>query len=58
VIAFRGVVEDDVENDLDARAMQRLDHVAELVDGTERILTRAVAPVRRKERDRRDIPSS
>ncbi len=49
VVAFRGVVEDDVENDLDARPMQRLDHVAKLVNGTQRVLTRAVALVRRKE---------
>ena len=33
VVAFGGVVEDDVENDLDARSMQRLDHVAKFVDG-------------------------
>jgi hypothetical protein len=52
VVAFRGVVEDDVENDLDARPMQRLDHVAKLVNGTQRILPRAVATVRSKERDR------
>ena len=56
VVAFGGVVEDHVENDLDARPMQRLDHVAELVNGTQRILARAVALVRRKERDRRVSP--
>ena len=37
MIAFGGVVEDDVENDLDARSVQGLDHIAKLVDGTERI---------------------
>ena len=55
-IAFGGVVEDDVENDLDAGAVQRLDHVAELVDRAERILPRAVGLVRREERDRRVAP--
>ena len=31
MVAFRGVIEDHVENDFDAGAVQRLDHVAELV---------------------------
>src|SRR2546430_13168766 len=39
VIAFGGMVEHDVENDLEARSVQRLDHIAKLVDGTERIST-------------------
>ena len=39
VITFRGVVEDDVENHLDPRPVQGLDHVAELVDRAEPILT-------------------
>ena len=38
VIALGGVVEDHVENDLDAGAVQRLDHVAKLVHRAERIL--------------------
>ena len=42
MVAFRGVVEDDIENDLDAGPMQRLDHVAKLVHRAERILARAV----------------
>ena len=58
VVAFGGVVEDDVENDLDAGPVQRLDHVAKLVDRTERILTRAVGLVRREERDTAHSPSS
>jgi hypothetical protein len=33
------VVEHDVENDLEAGSVQRLDHVAKLVDWTERIST-------------------
>ena len=32
VVALAGVVEDDVEDDLDAGRVQRLDHVAELAD--------------------------
>jgi hypothetical protein len=49
VVPLGGVVEHDVENDLEARSVQRLDHVAELVDWTERISTRTVALVRREE---------
>ena len=56
LVAFGGVIEHDVENDLDARPVQRLDHVAELVDRAERILARAVGLVRREERDRRVAP--
>ena len=56
MVAFGGVVEDHIENDLDARAVQRLDHVAKFVDRAERILTRAVGLVRRKERNRRVAP--
>ena len=56
LVAFRGVVEHDVEDDLDAGAVQRLDHVAELVHRAERILARAVRLVRREERDRRVAP--
>src|SRR4029434_4825515 len=49
VIAFGRVVEHDIENHLDAGAMERLHEVAELVDRTERIGTRAVAAVRGEE---------
>ena len=56
VVAFGGVVEHHVENHLDARPVQRLDHVAELVDRAERVLPRAVRLVRREERDRRVAP--
>jgi hypothetical protein len=56
VVAFRRMVVDDVQDDLDARAVQRLDHVPELVDRRERIGTRAVPRVRREERDRRIAP--
>ena len=44
VVALGGVVEDDVENHLDARPVQRLDHVAELVDRAERILRASCTP--------------
>ena len=56
MVAFGGVIEHDVENDLDAGPMQRLDHVAKFVDRAQRILTRAVGLVRREERDRRIAP--
>ena len=46
VIALRSVVEDGVEDHLDARAVERLDHVAELVERPERIAPRAVRVVR------------
>ena len=32
VVALAGVVEDDVEDDLDAGGVERADHLAELVD--------------------------
>ena len=51
-IPLGGVVIDDVEDHLDAGAVQRLDEVAELIDRTESILARAVAGMRREERDR------
>ena len=46
------VVVDDVEDHLDAGAVQRLDEVAELIDGAEGVLAQAVAGMRREERDR------
>ncbi len=56
MVAFGRVIEHDVENDLDARPVQRLDHVAKLVHRAERILPRAVRLVRGEERDRRIAP--
>jgi hypothetical protein len=56
VIAFRGMVEHDIEKNLNTGPMQRLHHVAKLVHRTERILTRAVCLVRGKERHRRITP--
>src|SRR5262245_26225789 len=50
--ALRRVIVDDVENDLDARAMQRLDHVAKFVNRTQRIRSRTVAVVNGEERKR------
>ena len=55
-VAFGAVVEDDVEDHLDAGAVQRLDHVAELVEHGERLAPRRVAGVRREPRDRRVAP--
>ena len=56
VVAFGGVIENNIENDFDARPVQRLHHVAKFVYRAERILARAVALVRREERDRRIAP--
>ena len=50
------VVEDDVEDDFEAGAVKRLDHVAELVEDAERLLARAVGVMRREERDRLVTP--
>ena len=58
VVALGGVVEHHVEDHLDARPVQRLDHVAELVHRAERVLARAVRLVRGEERDRLRSPSS
>ena len=52
MVALRCVIEHHVENDLDSRPVQCFDHVAKLVDRPERILTRAVRLMRRKERNR------
>ena len=49
-VAFSGVVVDDIEDDLDPGAMQRLDHIAKLVERAERIRSRAVSGMRRKKR--------
>ena len=45
-----GVVVHDVQDHFDVGAVQRLDHVAELVDGPGRLLVRAVGPMRCEER--------
>ena len=49
--AFGGVIEDHVEDDFDARAMQRLHHVAEFVEHGQRLRARAVGAMRCEERD-------
>ena len=49
LVTFRSVVEHNVENHLDLRPVQRLDHIAKFVQPAERILTRAVRMMRRKE---------
>jgi len=54
--AFGGVVEDHVEDHLDAGAVQRLDHVAELVEHRQRPRRGGVAGMRREERHRRVAP--
>jgi hypothetical protein len=46
------VVIDNIEDDLDPGAMQRLDHVAKLVKRAERVWSRAIAVVRREKRER------
>ena len=58
VVPFRRVVVDDVQDHFDARAVQRLDEVPELVDGAERVAARAVAGVGGEEGDRANSPSS
>ena len=57
-ISLGGVVVDDIEDHLDAGAVQRLDEITELVDGTERVFSRTVAGMRSEKRDRANIPSS
>ena len=55
-VPLRGMVVDDIEDHLDARAVKRLDEIAELIDGTEGVLSRTVAGVRSEERHRRIPP--
>src|SRR6201995_1457559 len=55
-ISLCGVIVDNIENHLNARAMQRLDEITELVDGTERVLPGAVAGMGREKRARRVSP--
>src|SRR5882672_6741301 len=56
MVAFSGVIEDDVKNDLDARPVQRLHHVTKFIYRAESISTRAIALVWRKIRNRRVSP--
>src|SRR4029077_8029578 len=49
LVAFGGVIEDNIENEFDTRAMERLNHIPELVQRPEWIPSRAVGLVRRKE---------
>ena len=58
MVAFRGVVEHHVQNDLDPRPVQCFDHVAKLVHCPQWILPRAVGLVRRKERNSVHSPNS
>jgi hypothetical protein len=50
------VVEDDVQDHLQPGPVKRLDHVAELVEGSEPVRSRAVRLVRREQGDRRVAP--
>ena len=56
VVALRGVVVDDVEDHLDARAVQRLDHALELAHLLAVLAGGGVARVRGEEADRRVAP--
>ena len=49
VIAFRSVVEHNVENDLDTGPVQRLNHVAKFIQRPQRILARTIRLMRCKE---------
>src|ERR1700750_2813849 len=55
-VAFRRVIEHNIENDLNTGAVQGFDHVTKLVYRPERLLTRAVSPVRGEEGDRSVTP--
>ena len=55
-IAFGGVVEHHVEDDLDAGPVKSLYHVTELVHGAECVGSRAISWVRREEGDRLVTP--
>ena len=52
MIAFGSVVIDDIEYHLDPRPVQRLYHVAELIDRPERVFPRTVGRMGCEERDR------
>src|SRR4051812_6147941 len=51
MVAFGGVIEDDVEDDFDPGTMERFDHVPKLVNGAEGVAARAIGEVRREEGD-------
>ena len=46
--AFRGVIEDHIENDFDAGAVECLDHVAKFIEHAEGLLPRTVRMMRRE----------
>src|ERR1700751_2109987 len=54
--AFRGMIVNHIENDLDSSAMERLDHTPELIKHGQRITARTVSGMRSKEGDRRVPP--
>ena len=56
MITLGSVVVHDVQDHFNARPVQRLHHIAKLVDGTQRILPGAVGQVRSKERHRAISP--
>ena len=56
MVALRGVVVDDVEDHLDAGAVQRLDHALELAHLLAAVARRGVGRVRREEADRGVAP--
>jgi hypothetical protein len=47
--AFCRVIEDDIEDDFEARAVERFDHVSKFIEDRERVLVRAVSLMRREE---------
>src|SRR5207248_7694185 len=56
LVTLRSVVVYDIEENLDPGAMQRLHHIAEFVDGAERLRPRAISRMWRKERERLITP--
>jgi hypothetical protein len=56
VVSLSGMVEDDVQADLNARAMQRLHQSPKFIDRAGRILTQAVGPMGSEERNWRVAP--
>ena len=54
--AFGGMIEHDIENNLNVCPMQCLDHITEFICRTKRVLPRAVRLMRGKERYRRIAP--
>src|ERR1700752_2107116 len=49
VVAFRRVIEHDVQNDLNACSMQALDHIAKLIHGAKRVAPRTIGLMRCEE---------